>query len=79
MQVRRFFRPEDISADLRYAADWWDLYAPSGAAAEQVRRRRVRVLTPCQSCRRLSTLCSITVARQGVTQANLGLLLRVLA
>ncbi|KAG2449363.1 hypothetical protein HYH02_005516 [Chlamydomonas schloesseri] len=35
VKVRRFFRPEDISADVRYAADWWDLYAPAGAAAEQ--------------------------------------------
>ncbi|KAG2433346.1 hypothetical protein HXX76_008410 [Chlamydomonas incerta] len=35
VKVRRFFRPEDISSDLRYPADWWDLYAPAGAAAEQ--------------------------------------------
>lgn len=25
--VKRFWRPEDISADKAYAADWWEVYA----------------------------------------------------
>ncbi|KAG2494496.1 hypothetical protein HYH03_007265 [Edaphochlamys debaryana] len=33
VKVRRFYRPEDIDADLAYRADWWELYAPPSAAA----------------------------------------------
>ena len=29
LKVQRFFRPEDISAQLGYAAGFWDLYASS--------------------------------------------------
>ncbi|GFR46091.1 hypothetical protein Agub_g7558 [Astrephomene gubernaculifera] len=32
IQVRRFYRPEDISADLAYRSDYYDLYAPAAAA-----------------------------------------------
>ncbi|PNH07911.1 DNA (cytosine-5)-methyltransferase 1B [Tetrabaena socialis] len=28
VQVRRFFRPESVSPDIAYSADYWDLYAP---------------------------------------------------
>ncbi|GLI71179.1 hypothetical protein VaNZ11_016282 [Volvox africanus] len=31
IQVRRFYRPEDISRDVAYRSDWWDLYAPTTA------------------------------------------------
>ncbi|GIL65377.1 hypothetical protein Vafri_19006 [Volvox africanus] len=29
IQVRRSYRPEDISRDVAYRSDWWDLYAPT--------------------------------------------------
>nr|ABD64771.1 Met1 [Volvox carteri f. nagariensis] len=28
IQVRRFYRPEDVSPDVAYRAGWWDLYMP---------------------------------------------------
>ncbi|GLC48233.1 hypothetical protein PLESTB_000073500 [Pleodorina starrii] len=31
LHVRRFYRPEDVSLDVGYRADWWDLYAPAAA------------------------------------------------
>lgn len=31
--MHRYYRPEDISADLAYPAGWWDLYAPAPAPA----------------------------------------------
>lgn len=34
VQVRRFYRPEDVSQDIAYRAGWWDLYAPQGLAEE---------------------------------------------
>lgn len=33
LQVHRYYRPEDIAADLAYPAGWWDLYAPALAPA----------------------------------------------
>ncbi|PNH03379.1 DNA (cytosine-5)-methyltransferase 1, partial [Tetrabaena socialis] len=33
LQVRRFYRPEDVSADVAYNSGWWDLYAPAAAPA----------------------------------------------
>ncbi len=29
LRVRRFFRPEHMSREVAYSADWWDLYAPA--------------------------------------------------
>jgi len=33
IKVRRFFRPEDVSSDIAYSAEWWELY--SGPEAEE--------------------------------------------
>jgi hypothetical protein len=30
LRVQRFYRPEDISAELAYGSSYWDLYAPAG-------------------------------------------------
>lgn len=32
MRVERFYRPEDVSQERAYAADFWDLYAPPAPA-----------------------------------------------
>ena len=36
MKVQRFYRPEDISADLGYRAGFWDIYASSEQAEVDV-------------------------------------------
>ena len=38
LQVRRFYRPEDVgSKDVVYAAEWWEVYSgPEGAAESTV-------------------------------------------
>ncbi|KXZ52097.1 hypothetical protein GPECTOR_10g1120 [Gonium pectorale] len=33
LTVRRFYRPQDISEDLAYRSDYWELYAPATPAA----------------------------------------------
>ncbi|KXZ43940.1 hypothetical protein GPECTOR_77g36 [Gonium pectorale] len=36
VKVRRFYRPEDISEDLAYRSDYWELYAPATPATPSV-------------------------------------------
>lgn len=46
LKVRRFYRPEDVSTERAYSADWWEVYAGSETTTAKV----VDVEDVCGKC-----------------------------